>query len=122
MFHCAHYIYTWYNAQAAMAENLADPRTNAPNEQHVKLYASWGETKAGLLVTGNVMVDPRYLEAPGNVAVDDDCCLSVLQRWADASQANGSATIVQLSHPGTSFCFCHWQRCAALYSLLYCFV
>jgi 2,4-dienoyl-CoA reductase-like NADH-dependent reductase (Old Yellow Enzyme family) len=83
-----------------MTEGLADPSTNAPNMAHVRLYEAWGKVGAGLLVTGNVMVDRAYLEAPGNVAIENDDHLPLLQQWAAASQAGGSVTIVQLSHPG----------------------
>ena len=37
------------------------------NERHVRLYRRWSEGGAGLLLTGNVMVDRRFLERPGPV-------------------------------------------------------
>lgn len=50
-----------------MTENLADPSTNAPNKKHANLYRVWGKTGAAILMSGNIMVDPRYLECPGTV-------------------------------------------------------
>jgi hypothetical protein len=87
-------------AKGAMTENLADPKTNSPNILHTTLYERWGECGAGLLITGNVMVDRRYLECPGNVVVEDDRDLHILSEWARKSQANGTSVFVQISHPG----------------------
>jgi 2,4-dienoyl-CoA reductase-like NADH-dependent reductase (Old Yellow Enzyme family) len=83
-----------------MTECLADPLTNSPNSKLISLYRYWGETKAGLLITGNVMVDKRYLEAPGNVAIENENDLATLSEWAKQSQSNGSSAVVQISHPG----------------------
>ena len=88
-------------AKGAMTENLADPKTNSPNGMHVKLYERWGKCGAGLLITGNVMVDSRYLECPGNVVVENGNDMKLLTEWATKSQANGSAVLVQISHAGT---------------------
>ncbi|MEL7487871.1 MAG: NADH:flavin oxidoreductase, partial [Pseudomonadota bacterium] len=52
-------------AKAAMTEGLADP-LNRATARHATLYRRWAEGGAGLLITGNVMVDRRYLERPGN--------------------------------------------------------
>lgn len=86
-------------AKAAMSQGLAgaDGRANARLET---LYRRFGEGGAGLLVTGNVMIDGRYLERPGNVVVEDDADLDGLSRWAAAAKSGGSAAIVQISHPG----------------------
>ena len=83
-----------------MTECLSDPATNSPNSKLINLYRYWGETRAGLLLTGNVMVDKRYLEAPGNVAIEDERDLAILKEWAKQCQSNGSAAVVQISHPG----------------------
>ena len=34
------------------------------------MYRMWSEGGAGLLLTGNVQVDRKHLEAAGNVAID----------------------------------------------------
>ena len=43
-------------AKAAMTEGLADA-AGRPTEGHQKLYAAWGRGGAGLLITGNVIID-----------------------------------------------------------------
>ncbi len=86
-------------AKSAMTEGLGDAAGRA-NERHVRLYRAWSEGGAGLLVTGNVMVDWRYLERPGNVVVEDDTGSEQLAAWARAGTAAGNHLWAQISHPG----------------------
>lgn len=86
-------------AKAAMSEKLSGPE-GAPTEGHVELYRRWGRGGSGLLITGNVMVDARALEGPGNVVVEDERDVAMLTRWADAAQADGARLWMQISHPG----------------------
>lgn len=89
-------------AKAAMTEGLADA-WNRATDRHVTVYRRWAEGGAGLLFTGNVMVDRRYLERPGNVAIDGpqtDEALEALRRWAGAVRETGADIWMQLSHAG----------------------
>ncbi len=86
-------------AKSAMTEGLSDASGRA-NERHARLYRRWSRGGAGLLVTGNVMVDWRYLERPGNVVVEDESGLAALERWAEAGTAGGNQLWAQISHPG----------------------
>lgn len=89
-------------AKAAMTEGLADP-LNRATARHAALYRRWAEGGAGLLITGNVMVDRRYLERPGNVAIDGpqtEEAREALAVWADAATEAGSAIWMQISHAG----------------------
>ncbi|NMT63510.1 oxidoreductase [Marinobacter orientalis] len=54
-------------ARAAMTEGLSDDLLRATH-RHEMLYRRWSDGGAGLLITGNVMIDHRVLERPGNVA------------------------------------------------------
>lgn len=88
--------------KSAMTEGLADDRDRA-TERHVRLYRRWAEGGAGTLVTGNVMIDRRFLERPGNVVIDDaedEQALAALRAWAEAGRAAGNQMWMQLSHPG----------------------
>jgi 2,4-dienoyl-CoA reductase-like NADH-dependent reductase (Old Yellow Enzyme family) len=51
-------------------------------------------------VTGNVMVDRRYLERPGNVVVEGEADVALLEAWAEAGIAAGNQLWMQISHPG----------------------
>jgi len=89
-------------AKAAMTEGLADAGNRATG-RHVSLYRRWAEGGAGLLITGNVMVDRRYLERPGNVAIDGpqtDEQLAGLRAWSGAAREAGADIWMQISHAG----------------------
>lgn len=84
--------------KAPMTENLADAQ-NQPTEALERVYGRWAEGAAGgLLVTGNLMVDRRFLERSRNVVADERLDVARLARVREA--AAGSAVIAQLSHPG----------------------
>lgn len=78
--------------KAAMSEQLA--RKNAPTEAYATLYGRWAQGGAGVLVTGNVMVDYRALGAPNDVVIEDGRDLPALRRWAEAGTQDGT-----LLHP-----------------------
>ena len=92
--------------KAAMTEGLADAQLRA-TERHVRLYRAWSEGGAGLLITGNVMIDRHVIERPGNVAIDvthppsvDAAARAALARWTAAGTVAGNALWMQLSHAG----------------------
>ncbi|MFZ2469614.1 MAG: NADH:flavin oxidoreductase/NADH oxidase family protein [Parvibaculum sedimenti] len=89
-------------SKAAMTEGLGDGR-NGATEGHVKLYRRWAEGGAGMLLTGNVHVDRRYLERPGNVAIDGPQsaeALAALRAYAEAGTVNNTHLWMQISHAG----------------------
>jgi 2,4-dienoyl-CoA reductase-like NADH-dependent reductase (Old Yellow Enzyme family) len=88
--------------KSAATEGLADELGRA-TEAHVRLYRGWAESGCGLLITGNVMVDGRYVERPGNVSIDgaqDAERRARLSKYAAAAGSQGAQVWVQLSHPG----------------------
>ena len=85
--------------KSATSETLGD-RRNAPTEQLVRLYRTWAEGGAGLLVTGNVMIDRRHLGEPGNVVIEDERNMNKLRSWAEAGCQNRTHIWMQLNHPG----------------------
>ena len=89
--------------KSAMTEGLSDPLLRA-NERHVRLYREWSLGGAGLLVSGNVMIDRRVLERPGNVAIDpapaDPESMARLRAWARAGTEGGNHLWMQISHAG----------------------
>ena len=85
--------------KSAMTEGLADAHDN-PTPELNQLYRTWSEGGAGLLVSGNVMVDRRYLERAGNVVLEDDQAMSELTAMAQAGQVGGNQFWMQISHPG----------------------
>lgn len=86
-------------AKSALSEALGTV-DNRVTPELVRLYRRWGAGGAGLLITGNVMVDRRALGEPGNVVVEDERDLLMLQQWASAATARGTRVWMQINHPG----------------------
>lgn len=82
--------------RAAMTEGLANAR-NDPTVRHERLYAANASGGAGLILTGNVMIDRRHLERARNVVLDSATDRDRLRRWAESA---GPHALVQISHPG----------------------
>ncbi|WP_085683878.1 MULTISPECIES: NADH:flavin oxidoreductase/NADH oxidase family protein [unclassified Pseudomonas] len=86
-------------AKAAMEENLAD-REQAPSRELFRLYQAWADGGAGLLLTGNVMIDRRAMTGPGGVVLEDERYLDRFRQWAEIARSGGAQVWVQLNHPG----------------------
>jgi 2,4-dienoyl-CoA reductase-like NADH-dependent reductase (Old Yellow Enzyme family) len=83
----------------AMSEALGTTNQN-PSQSLVTLYKTWADGGAGLVMTGNVMIDRNALGEPNNVAVEDERDLEILMKWAKAGTENGTHLWMQLNHPG----------------------
>lgn len=86
-------------AKAAMEENMAD-EDHAPSAELLRLYRAWAEGEAGLIITGNVMVDARAMTGPGGVVLEDDRHLDRFREWAKAGRSRGAQMWMQINHPG----------------------
>jgi len=85
--------------KSAMTEGLAD-KFDRPTQRHNTLYKTWSKGGTGLHITGNVMIDHRYLERAGNVVLETDKDLNLFSSWAEAGTCAGNQLWVQLNHPG----------------------
>lgn len=88
--------------KAAMTEGLASSNNQAAGA-HVNLYRRWSEGGIGLQITGNVQIDRKNLERPGNIVVDGHQsteAIAALKDMANAAKTSGSPVIMQLSHAG----------------------
>ena len=86
-------------AKAAMEENMADA-DHAPSNALIRLYRTWAEGGAGLIITGNVMIDARAMTGPAGVVLEDDRYLDRFRSWANVSRASGAQVWMQINHPG----------------------
>lgn len=86
-------------AKSAMSENLSD-RQHAPSKTLINAYRKWAEGGAGLLITGNVMVDSKAIGEPRNVVVEDRSNFELLQAWAKTVEGTGTHLWPQINHPG----------------------
>ncbi len=85
-------------AKAAMTERLATK--GIANDHLANLYRLWAANGAGLLISGNLMVDHRYKEAGGNIVLEDETGLEQLQKVTTAGTSYGTHFWAQISHPG----------------------
>ncbi len=89
-------------AKAAMTEGLADT-LNRATARHQRLYSRWAQGGLGLLLTGNIQIDRRHLERPGNVAIDGPQsaeAMAALKAWVQAVRVGGAQVWAQVSHSG----------------------
>lgn len=86
-------------AKAAMSERIA-LAGGVPSQELIDLYGQWADGGAGLLITGNVMIDRRHVGETGNVVVEDDANLALLARWATTIKRGGARAWMQINHPG----------------------
>lgn len=82
-----------------------------PGTALVNLYTSWSNAAAaadagpGIVLSGNVMVDPTAMTGPGGVVLeagtlDDAEVRTKFETWARAGKTGGSKFVMQISHPG----------------------
>ena len=85
--------------KSAMTEGLAGPDGRA-NQRHVNLYRTWAAGGAAMLLSGNVMIDRRYLERPGNIVIDGNGGDAELRALSQAVAEQDCHLWMQISHPG----------------------
>jgi len=56
-------------AKSAMSENMASP-VFYPGKEFYRAYKTWIEGGTGLCISGNVMIDSRYLGEANNVVIE----------------------------------------------------
>ncbi|CAE7161916.1 unnamed protein product [Rhizoctonia solani] len=96
--------------KAAMAEGMASwdqddlSKRGIPSKDLVGLYEGWGKAGYGILLTGNVMLHPSELAAPGTPVLyaphETPERIEQFRKMAAAGKAHGSLMVMQVSHPG----------------------
>ena len=89
-------------SKAAMTEGLATA-DGIPTAELARLYRLWSDGGAGMLLSGNIIIDKDHLERPGNVVIDrppSPKMHDALVRWATAATHNGNQFWAQISHAG----------------------
>lgn len=97
--------------KAAMSERLSSwdakdlKARGIPSKELINVYKRWGEGGMGTILTGNIMIAPDQLEAPGNPIIPDDAPFSgerfeAFKELAVQSKKHGSLIVGQVSHPG----------------------
>ena len=86
-------------AKASMEENMADYE-HLPSADLFRLYQAWADGGAGLILTGNVMIDRRALTGPGGIVLENDKHLDRFIEWARIGRSKGAHFWMQINHPG----------------------
>ncbi|PWN46753.1 NADH oxidase [Violaceomyces palustris] len=96
--------------KGAMTERLSswdqhdESKRGVPSDELVRVYQEWGKGGFGVILSGNVLVNPRDLEAPGNAIISEplesEARIAGFRRLAEGAKANGSLFVIQLSHAG----------------------
>ncbi|CAB3406350.1 unnamed protein product [Caenorhabditis bovis] len=96
--------------KAALSERLATFSADNVNESGIptcqlhNLYEKWGHGQFGMILTGNVMVDPLHLEFPGNAIIckegDNNERKEAFKKLAKVMKGDGALAVAQISHGG----------------------
>lgn len=89
-------------AKGAMTEGLSDSANRATSKLST-LYGRWADGGSGMLLTGNVQINHKYLERAGNVVIEgpqSDEQLAALKHWAAQGTTNDTQLWMQISHAG----------------------
>lgn len=83
----------------AMSDSLGDGRGD-PTPAQMRLYERWAEGGVGLSIIGEVQIDPRYPEKPGNLVLSPDSDRHALQSLTRRAGIEGARIWAQLGHAG----------------------
>ncbi|PKS08628.1 hypothetical protein jhhlp_005015 [Lomentospora prolificans] len=101
-------------AKAAMTEQMADSEKLPTPGYFKNAYGAWADGGWGMLLTGNVQIDAKYLGGLADLALDSDLprdkLLSAYKDLAQTCKRNGTPTIVQINHPGRQSPLGHGKR------------
>ncbi|MGI9646499.1 MAG: NADH:flavin oxidoreductase/NADH oxidase family protein [Ilumatobacteraceae bacterium] len=85
--------------KAAMSDSLGDGG-GQPTYDQVELYRRWAQGGIALSIIGEVQVDPRYPEKPGNLVLGANRGRRLFEGLARAGAEAGSHLWPQLGHAG----------------------
>ncbi|WP_457934767.1 NADH:flavin oxidoreductase/NADH oxidase family protein [Pseudoalteromonas sp. SCSIO 43210] len=86
-------------AKAAMEENLAQ-EDQTPSQILKNVYSAWAVGGAGLIITGNVMIDHLAMTGPGGLVLEKSTDITAFAELARLSQQNNCKVVMQINHPG----------------------
>lgn len=86
-------------AKSAMSENLSN-KYHEPTPVLINVYKKWSQSGAGLLITGNIMIDSKALGEPRNVVVENRKSFEILKEWAESVKGTNTHLWAQINHPG----------------------
>lgn len=85
--------------KAATTERLSD-KTGLPNSLHLNLYGKWSDSGAGLIISGNILIDKRFKESSGNIVIESEKAIPHLLKWTTQATRGGNQFWAQINHSG----------------------
>ncbi|EAQ64024.1 oxidoreductase, FAD/FMN-binding [Marinomonas sp. MED121] len=86
-------------AKSAMSDSLGNGEAN-PTQAQIRLYQRWAQGGIGLSIIGEVQVDPRYPEKPGNLSLTKYSDKEALRQLTQRASITGAHIWPQLGHAG----------------------
>ena len=86
-------------AKSAMSDSLADGK-GSPTEAQIRLYEKWADGGAAISIIGEVQVDPRFPEKPGNLVLAAQAKPEMVGSLVSRAIKNGAHLWPQLGHAG----------------------
>lgn len=90
--------------KAALAEQMADCQKLPTPAQFSRTYGAWADGGWGMIMTGNVHVDERFLGDPDGTAINaslaEEKVIAAYKGLATACRRAGTPAIMQINHPG----------------------
>ena len=78
-----------------MSENLSN-KYHEPTPTLINAYKVWSKGGAGLLITGNIMIDSNAIGEPRNVVVENRQNLNLLKEWAQSVDGTNTQLWAQI--------------------------
>ena len=86
-------------AKSAMSDSLGDGEGN-PTEAQIRLYERWAQGGAAVSIMGEVQVDPRFPEKPGNLVFGAHTDQRAIRSLVTRATIEGAHLWPQLGHAG----------------------
>lgn len=85
--------------KSAMSDSLGDGAGN-PTEAQTRLYERWAEGGMALSIIGEVQIDARFPEKPGNLVLGEHSDIDALRQLTSRASVNGAHIWPQIGHAG----------------------
>lgn len=86
-------------AKSPMSDSLGDGEGN-PTGAQIRLYERWSEGEVAISFIGEVQIDPRFPEKPGNLVLGKLSNTKMLKQLTSRAIDNGAHLWAQLGHAG----------------------
>ncbi|MCV6610072.1 MAG: NADH:flavin oxidoreductase/NADH oxidase family protein [Amphritea sp.] len=85
--------------KSAMSDSLGDGQGN-PTDAQTRLYERWAEGGTALSIIGEVQIDARFPEKPGNLVLSERSDMNALRQLTSRATVNQAHIWPQLGHAG----------------------